>query len=178
MNQKVPSSWLLALLIVISLGCSLQAGLPLESAGVRFGFPANDDLAFRQVEVFTDFKLPLLLELSTNWLAQTRLDVSAGWLGKHSVNAFVGTLGPSVILSRRDFPVSLDAGFNPTILSRYKFYTTSFGMPVQFTSHVGVAWDVNSRIRLGYRFQHMSNGGLNEPNPGLNLHLFTVSCRF
>ena len=178
MSSKKSRVRLLLLLALMNLAGSLRAGMPLESAGVRFGFPANDNLAFRQVEAFMDFRLPYRFELSTNWFVRTRFDCSAGWLGKNGTDAFIGTAGPVVVLSRKNFPVSFDLGFNPTILSRYQFAATSFGMTLQFTSHAGIDWDVSPHVRLGYRFQHMSNGGLVEPNPGLNLHMFTVSYRF
>jgi hypothetical protein len=51
-------------------------------------------------------------------------------------------------------------------------------MDFQFTSHLGVNWDFAPHWRVGYRFQHMSNAGLATPNPGLNLHIFSVSYRF
>lgn len=133
---------------------------------------------FRQAEVFVDFKLPWRTEISTNWMVQTRFDLSAGWLAKNRSDAFITTAGPSVVLSRRNCPVTLDLGFNPTYLSRYVFPARNFGIPFQFTSHAGLDWNVSSHLRLGYRFQHMSSGGLGSPNPGLNLNMFTVSCRF
>ena len=157
---------------------SLQAGGFPESAGIRFGFPVNDAPDFRQVEAFADFNLPLQFELGTNWLVQTRFDVSAGWLEVDGTGAFIGSLGPSAILSRRGFPVSLDMGFNPTLMGRRSFPGRDFGMPFEFTSHAGLDWDVGRHFRLGYRFQHMSNGGLSSPNPGVNMHMFTISYRF
>ncbi len=48
-------------------------------------------------------------------------------------------------------------------------------MDFQFTSHVGLNWDFAEHWRLGYRFQHISNADLAKPNPGLNMHLVTLS---
>jgi hypothetical protein len=39
-------------------------------------------------------------------------------------------------------------------------------------------WDFATHWRLGYRFQHMSNAGLSQPNPGLNMHMFALSYLF
>jgi len=168
--------WLLLSLIVPTV-CRC-AGLPLESAGVRFGFPAQDAPAFRQAEVFADFNLPWRTELGTNWLVQTRLDVSAGWLGENGGDAFIASAGPLAVLQRKDFPVTLELGSSPTVLSRDKFPARDFGIPFQFTSYLGVDWNVSRHVRLGYRFQHMSNAHLGSPNPGLNMNVITASYSF
>ena len=65
-----------------------------------------------------------------------------------------------------------------TGLSRDEFGSKDLGGNFQFTSHAGLNWDFAEHFRVGYRFQHMSNAGLREPNPGLNLHLFAVSYLF
>jgi hypothetical protein len=99
-------------------------------------------------------------------------------LGDRRTDAAIGTLGPTFVLGRDQFPISLEAGVSPTIISRYEFATRDLGSLYQFTSHVGLNVDIISHLRLGYRFQHMSNGGLSQPNSGLNLHLFGVSYVF
>ena len=33
-------------------------------------------------------------------------------------------------------------------------------------------------VSVGYRYQHMSNAHLSEPNPGQNQHMLSVSYRF
>ena len=42
----------------------------------------------------------------------------------------------------------------------------------------GVNFDLAARLRLSYRFQHMSNGSLARPNPGLNLHMVGFGVLF
>jgi hypothetical protein len=149
-----------------------------QSVGARVGFPAeNTSQHFRQAEAFLNYNL-WGWNLSTNWHMQSRIDLSTGWLGQHGDNAFIGTLGPSLELSRARFPVSLEAGFSPTYISRYQFGNTDLGTRAQFTSHIGLNLDVTSRWRLGYRFQHMSNAGIKEPNPGFNLHVVSVGYLF
>ena len=65
-----------------------------------------------------------------------------------------------------------------TLLSRHDFSERDVGSLVQFTSYIGLNWDLSSRFRIGYRFQHMSNAGLGSPNPGLNLQVLAASYRF
>ena len=72
----------------------------------------------------------------------------------------------------------MEVGWSPTAISDYEFTAKDLGSFYQFTTHVGLNVDVFSHLRVGYRFQHMSNGGFIHPNPGLNLHFFGVSYLF
>lgn len=151
----------------------------LESLGARFGLssgPPHED--FRQADVFVQRDLPWSWDLGAQWRLQSRAELSAGWLGNDHAHAGVFSLGPMLVLGRGGWPLNLDGGVSATALTRNDFRTENFGIPFQFTSHVGVTGDLSSRIRLGYRFHHMSNAGLGSHNPGLNMHLFSVSYRF
>jgi hypothetical protein len=170
----------LTILVLVSLLLSRAQAqeFQFQSVGARVGFPAeNTSQHFRQAEAFLNYNL-WGWNLSTNWRLQSRIDLSTGWLGQHGDNAFIGTLGPSLELSRARFPISLEAGFSPTYISSYQFGNTDLGARAQFTSHIGLNWDVTSRWRLGYRFQHMSNAGIKEPNPGFNLHVVSIGYLF
>ena len=109
---------------------------------------------------------------------QSRLDASAGWLGRDRFDAAVATLGPTLVLRYKELPLSMEGGVSLTGLSRDVFGTKDLGSLFQFTSHIGFNVDISSGIRLGYRFQHMSNAGLAKPNPGLNMHMLGVSFLF
>jgi hypothetical protein len=147
--------------------------------GVRGGFPADYSVRdFNQGEVFGNWNLPWNWDLGNEWHVQWQLDLSAGWVGNRNENAAIGTLGPSLVLGRAGWPVSLEGGSSPTFMSSHTFGSKSFGSEFQFTSHVGLNWDFAPHWRLGYRFQHMSNAGLAQPNPGLNMHMFALSYIF
>ena len=150
-----------------------------ESVGVRGGIAANySGRDFEQAEIFGNWNLPWSLDLGKEWHLQSRLDLSVGWLGDSRVNAAIVQLGPSLVLNRERFPLSMEGGVSPTVLSEHAFTAKNFGTLVQFTSHVGVNWDFSPHWRLSYRFQHMSNAGLDSHNPGLNMHLLGLSYRF
>ncbi len=152
----------------------------LESAGARVGFPANHSGSdFNQAEGFVNWNLPWNPALGLHCNLQLRLDLSAGWIGEtRGVDAAIFTLGNTLVLRRDRFPVSLTGGISPTFLTENEFVNKDFGIPLQFTTHIGVDWDVTSHVRLGYHFQHMSNGGLSHHNPGLNLHMIGLSYVF
>ncbi len=157
---------------------SRAQGLALESAGARLGFEANSSQEFHQAEGFADWNLPWAWELGPHWRVQTGLDASLGWIGDSSRHAAIATAGPLLALRYKGFPLFLEGGSSPTVLTRSGFEHKDFGIPFQFTSYIGVGLNITRHWRVAYRFQHMSNAGLASSNPGLNLHVFAVSYRF
>jgi hypothetical protein len=146
---------------------------------VRAGFYANGAGSdFHQAEGFVNVNLPWDWDLGSQWHLQSMFDGSIGWLGESGANAAILTLGPSLLLGRQHLPVSFEGGVSPTVLTRSDFPSKDFGVPFQFTSHAGLNLDITSRVRFGYRFQHMSNASLSAHNPGLNMHMFGLSYLF
>ena len=47
----------------------------------------------------------------------------------------------------------------------------------QFGSHLGAGLDCG-RFQIGYRFQHLSNASIKEPNDGIDFHVLTAGLRF
>lgn len=58
--------------------------------------------------------------------------------------------------------------------------TRIFGSHFQFGDHLGAGWRFGERGRydVGLRLQHLSNGGISKPNPGINFVLLRLACRF
>lgn len=165
--------------LVAAASTSIAQGIHLDSAGARSGlWDAGAGSDFHQAEGFVNWDLPWDWDLGSFWQLRSRADASLGWLGESGADAAIVTLGPSLVLGRPRLPFSLEGGVSPTILSRADFKSRDFGIPFQFTSHVALNLDIISRIRLSYRFQHMSNAGLGRHNPGLNMHMFGLSYLF
>ena len=152
--------------------------MQIESAGTRVGFSTHQSKQFYQTEAFACWDLPWGITPVDGWNVHWRLDISLGALNERGIHAAIGAVGPSLVLSRVKTPVTFEIGCSPTVLSRYEFESREFGTPVQFTSHAGVNYDFGEHWRVGYRLQHMSNARLNPENPGLNLHMLSVSWRF
>ena len=55
-----------------------------------------------------------------------------------------------------------------------------FSIPFAFASHggAGVRFGPKGRLDLGYRYQHLSNAGLGDSNPGINFHLVRLAYHF
>ena len=148
-------------------------------AGARVGASFDvDGGRFHQVEAYGGAGLPWRWDFYRNWYVRPGADASVGWLGEDGTSAFVGTLGPFFELGKGRFPLRFKAGFAPTILSRYRFPTKDFGDDVQFTSRIGLEWEITRRCSVDVSFQHMSNGSLSRSNPGLNLETLSVRYNF
>ena len=149
------------------------------SAGARAGFSATSlDDGFHQIEAWSRLETPWVIDLGAGWDLGTAIEASAGVLSRGDDHGFIGGLGPVLSLRRQGWPVALELGSEPTLISRQEFEQSDFSFPLQFTSYLGARVDLGRRFLLGYRFQHMSNASLGEDNPGLNLHMFSVGWRF
>jgi hypothetical protein len=159
--------------------CASAEEFSWDCVGARFGFGANESARdFYETEVFSDINMPFHWKVGRSFQVLTKLDVGLGRLGYRSDNAVVGEAGPLFVLTYKDFPVTLGAGSNCTGLSRSDFETKDLGIQFQFTTHIGVYWDFARHFRAGYRYQHISNAGLSDHNPGLNMHVFGLSYLF
>ena len=55
-----------------------------------------------------------------------------------------------------------------------------FDIPFAFGTHFGAGarFGEGGRYELGYRFQHLSNAGLGDDNPGINFHVIQLGYHF
>lgn len=151
----------------------------LESGGARVGIGAtstSNDIW--DAESFFNFSLPSDWDLGKRWRTWLRLDLCAGYIGERNAGGFSGSLGPTLVLGRMPSPLTVEAGASPGVITEWEFRYKDLGSPFQIVSHVGVNFDIRRSYRVSYRFQHMSNGGVAAPNPGLNLHFLGFSYVF
>jgi hypothetical protein len=147
------------------------------AVGIRGGV-ASSETSFFECEAFVNRDLHRRWDLGAGFWIRPRLEFTSGLLTRYSEYGYVGTLGPGVVLRYDKLPLSVNAGSRLTYLSQSAFGNRDFGIHFQFTTHCGIDWHVFGPWEIGYRFQHMSNGGLGKPNPGLNMHLFGGAYRF
>lgn len=166
-----------ALAFALTMFCSIaDAASHAPVAGVRAGFGASSGTdGFRQAEFVLRLPLATSFDLGEEWRALAAADLSLGRLEERDTHAAIGAVGAVLILARDKLPLSIELGVAPTLLSRHEF-SRDFGQALQFTSHAGVLLQLGD-FRIGYRFQHMSNARLADPNPGLNQHLFSIFLR-
>lgn len=78
------------------------------------------------------------------------------------------------------FNAYLEAGVGAHLLSETKIADYDLSSTFQFGSHfgVGLLFGEHQQLDLSYRLQHLSNGGIEEPNDGIDLHVLHVGYRF
>ena len=114
-------------------------------------------------------------------------EVHAAWwhTNEGNVHNDIGEIGVTPVIrfikgagSIRPF-VEIGAGIrllsSPRISSDF-----TLGTAFQFAdlAGVGVQFGTRQQYLAGYRFQHISNGGINEPNPGINFSQLYLQYNF
>jgi hypothetical protein len=146
--------------------------------GWRGGFSNQDrfPLGFEQHEVFAGVPVTRLGSLGA-WAPVLELSASLGHLSSPEGATLVAAVGPSFALYRDHRGFTLKAGVSPSLLSHRHHGSVDFGTRFQFTSHLEAGVRLGRGLGIAYRFQHMSNAAIRQPNPGLDLHMLQVSVR-
>ena len=178
--MRFTTIWLILLLLIIF---SPQPGNANETdwsaIGLRAGLStADSEEDFEQYELFATYGLPRSWELTSGWSLSPKINLSAGALRSGDDTGVIGSAGPSITLSMVQDRILLDGGISAALLSEHKFGQENFGGPIQFISHVGISFKLSDNLGVGYRFQHMSNAGIYNRNPGLELHMFELRYFF
>ncbi|MDB5854546.1 MAG: acyloxyacyl hydrolase [Herminiimonas sp.] len=72
-----------------------------------------------------------------------------------------------------------EAGIGAHLLSaKYSNNGRQLSTHFQFGDHIGVGYVFSNRLDLGLRFQHFSNGGIEQPNSGVNFATLRASYAF
>ncbi|MGH8751665.1 MAG: acyloxyacyl hydrolase [Burkholderiales bacterium] len=170
--------------VLFLAGVSFNAGA-IDSVSVEGGHGQGVDVA----------RIGLQWDWHQHWLAaggwhlDGYWDASAGVLhgrSGSSVNNDVGDFSftPTIRYQKTDLSglapyVEFGAGahlWTQTTITASKRSGTAF----QFGEHVGVGlrFGAHGIYDLGFRFQHLSNAGIKDPNPGINLYLARFQVHF
>ena len=170
---------LMLLMITVSVQPAFGGDIDWRSIGLRGGADDNrNDEDFHQYESFVAWSLPWGRHWDSGWTLGTYLEANAGLLRGGEQSAFVGSIGPGICFTVLKEIIDISMGINPTIISRHKFGDENLGGPIEFTSHIGINFNLGRHFTIGYRLQHMSNGVLYKHNPGLNMHMLEAGYRF
>jgi lipid A 3-O-deacylase len=149
-----------------------------NTVGLRAGIgDSRNSESFSQYEAYVTFSLPWRWESDSKWIIGSFIGANAGAVICED-NAFMGSIGPGVYIMTPVERVVISAGIYPTYIGRSRFGTEDFGESFQFTSAVGINLNFLQHMTIGYRFQHMSNAGISDENPGLNTHMIEMGYRF
>lgn len=87
-------------------------------------------------------------------------------------------VAPNRPLSSRLIPF-LEAGLGAHLLSGVRFSDLNLSTSLQFGSHIGagIFFGRGLIFSLVYRYQHLSNASVKQPNPGIEFHLLQFGFR-
>lgn len=111
---------------------------------------------------------------------RTRLlvDGALGAITAEGDSGAMAALGLSLSVGDASERVVGLVGISPTWLGEDRFDGVEFGGSFHFTSHIGLALRIGPHAHIGYRYQHTSNASIEDPNPGIDLHMLELGYRF
>lgn len=163
------------------------ACMAVDAIGVEGGREADEGLGRIGIETQWDWQRTWFAE--GDWYLGGLWEVSASyWWGDEGTtgNDWLFDLGLTPVLRfARHSPLLvgtpyLEAGAGPHVASETGIEDEEFDINFSFGSFIGAGVRVgaNQQWELGYRFQHLSNAGLGDDNPGFNYHLVRLGYRF
>ncbi|MDZ4202669.1 MAG: acyloxyacyl hydrolase [Gallionella sp.] len=171
-----------ALLMALSFS---GGALALDGVSVEYG--SGDSSSMARVSAQWDWDKQWFTD--GEWLVTGFWEASLGsWRGNSSVgnNQTITDIGitPVFRLQQKN-PV----GFAPYAEAAIGFHMISptfiyanrrFGSAFQFGDHIGfgVRFGDRQQFDLGYRYQHLSNGGIKQPNQGINFNQVRFGYHF
>ncbi|MCM0084020.1 acyloxyacyl hydrolase [Geomonas sp. Red32] len=170
---------LLAVMLVFpSAGFCQDPDQGLQSFGIRGGYMATQrNEYFHQYEAFVSFGLPWSVRADNGWGLEMSANAAAGGIHAAGQTGFIAAVGPGFIVDKaggKGFAFVVGGDLNG--LTQYRFGSVDLNGHVLFDGHAGVQYRFDNGLGVGYRFQHMSNGGLNgSRNTGVDFHMFEVS---
>jgi lipid A 3-O-deacylase len=177
-------TWIWLILMVSGgplLAAEAWAGRSSLEAGLRAGASFNEeDESFNQYDMFVRYGLPWSWVWGEALQVDTNVAASMGVLEGGDDAGIVGTLGFEFVFgsARGKCPFEVRAGSALTLISEDQYGDEDLGGPVQFTHHISLHYWFLENLSAVARVQHMSNAGLYDENPGLDMIMIGLLCRF
>lgn len=179
------SIWIATILmfqLFLPMACTTAEG-GWQEAGVRMGIQAGPKHEyFHQYEAFAVYGLPWDWRTSSGWGLAPQLHTSAGALVGGNETGFIGSVGTGIAFNKPANGIALEAGVNLDLLDRRHFGRQDFGSILLWGAYAGLSYRFTSGLGVGYRIQHLSNNRIlyssSIPNPGVDMHLISVSWNF
>lgn len=164
---------------LLFVGTVFSKDLRFDDFGARAGVSFSSSKEnFEAYEIFAKWNLPWRWSLPSKVDIATNLETAAGILRGGSDNGLILAIGPGIQLTRTDCPVGLNLGINPAFLSEDTYGEEDIGGNFHIISHATLFLKLGDSFSLGYRIQHISNAGIESPNPGVNIQMLELSYKF
>jgi hypothetical protein len=158
-----------------------MAGRSSWEAGLRAGSSFSDDEeSFNQYDLFASYGLPWSWQWGRAIQVDTNLTTSVGVIDGGGQSGWVGSLGFEFVFSGAsgNHPLELRAGSALTLISDHEYGDEDLGGPMQFTHHISLYYWFLKNLSVLACVQHMSNAGIYDENPGVNMIMLAMVYRF
>ncbi len=147
--------------------------------GFRYGLGDHrNEEYFRKFEAFFNWSLPWAWRPASGWILASRLDFTGAALKAAGTTGFLGSVGPSLAVRKKGWVIGVDLGVSPAFLSEDRYGREDLSGHIQFLTHGSILFFPARNLSIAYAYQHISNAGIEQPNPGLNMHNIEISYRF
>jgi len=154
---------------------AVEAGSGDDAIG-RGGLALQWDWGVRWLPV-GDWYLGGYFELSASYWEGDEGRTGTGSLGELGLASVLRFQKASMTYGVRPY---LEAGVGVHGMSDDQLGDKDFSTEIAFGSHggIGIHFGDRARFELGYRYQHLSNLGIGDSNPGINFHLVRLGYPF
>lgn len=146
----------------------------IRDTGYRIGTVGTGNFeGLTRHTLFVNFALPGGWNTLNGLSAIPYLTLEAGRFTRNSQHRNFLSVGPALRLmqDRWSSRMFVDVGVSPTVIDGARYGNRDFGTSFNFSSHLGVGIRFSDRsdhfVKL--RYEHISNGGINDTNPGIDL---------
>ena len=178
-----------ALLLVVCLGFIAPQARAVDGISLELGTSDSSNVSADMARIGLQWDWSKRWALGSDWHVGGYWDLSLGYWDNDSHNQTHGSITElgftPVFRLEQTHPGPLapyfEAGIGAHLLSHTSLnperrLSTRF----QFGEHLGVGlrFGANHDFDVGYRYQHLSNGGIKEPNQGINFHQLRLQYHF
>lgn len=179
---------LVAAALAAGASTAAQAAPWFTDPGVHVAYGRDSSHDVNKYELGINFNTPLQYGNPDSWLLRVQVEFNiAQWQsrgGTNSQNLQEFGFTPILRLEKRgtfSFTPFIEGGLGLRLLTHtHTSDEHNMSSAFQFGDMIGVgaAFGKNNAMEAGFRFQHISNAGIREPNPGANFYTGYVRYRF
>lgn len=146
--------------------------------GLRIGIDAENSVDVKSYELITHLDSPWSWTVADDWEIDLNFEFGLGALDGEGETGLLTHAGPSIEIGFKDMPLELVLSTGPAFLSEHEFGDLDLGGSIHLMSAVGLDLKLSQVWTFGYRYLHISNAGLHDKNPGMNLHALNLRYKF
>ena len=141
----------------------------LHHLSVSSSIHASSLFNVRYRELVVALRLPWKRAINSHWQLETMGLLGIGKLTGKGVTGLVYNMGFQAAILPHHFGLYLTGASRVAVLQKPHLNGVNLGSPLQFLSFAEAGWLWMPRLSTGIRILHISNGGITDINPGINL---------